>query len=143
MFSEFGKVGFVPATKVEGFVEHLRAGRIMGSVCRACGARAFPPRADCAVCMSSDFTFSEWSGRGVIYTWTRTVAAPAGFEGIAPYTLAVVALDDGGRAVAWLGESFREQRVEIGEAACLVPRMWEEGDSMRVLYTVERPPECE
>ena len=92
MFSWFGKVSFVPYSKVQDFAVHLKGGRLMGTVCKNCGCASFPPRADCAECMSGEFEFKEWSGKGTIYTLTRIDAAPTGFEDEVPYTVAVVDL---------------------------------------------------
>ena len=103
MFSWFGKVSYVPYSKLADFAVHLKDGRLMGTVCRGCGASAFPPRADCPKCLSDDFEFSKYSGRGTIYTYSTIAAAPTGFEDYAPYTVAVVDLEEGGRLLADLG----------------------------------------
>ena len=64
MFSWFGRVSFVPYSKVSDFAVHLKNGRLMGSVCSDCGFATFPPRADCPECLSGAFEFSERNGRG-------------------------------------------------------------------------------
>ena len=91
MFSWFGKVSFVPYSKVGEFAVHLKGGRLMGSVCTKCGYATFPPRADCSRCLSGEFSFREWSGRGTVYTFTTITAAPTGFEDLGTYTVAVAA----------------------------------------------------
>ncbi|MBI4882327.1 MAG: Zn-ribbon domain-containing OB-fold protein [Planctomycetes bacterium] len=139
MFSWFGKVSFVPYSKVADFAVHLKDGRLMGSLCKKCGYQTFPPRADCPECMSPDFSFQEYSGRGEIYTFTRTTAAPVGFDDIAPYTIIVVELEGGGRLVAWQGESLTEDDVRIGRPVQVVPRVWEKGEEIKVYYTAEQP----
>jgi uncharacterized OB-fold protein len=90
MFKWFGKVNYTPYTKVSEFAQHLKDGSLMGSRCKKCGATSFPPRADCNECMSGDFEFFELSGKGVLHTFTKIVAAPTGFEDVAPYTVGVV-----------------------------------------------------
>jgi len=139
MFSWFGKVSFVPYSKVGDFALHLKDGRLMGSVCRACGFATFPPRADCPECLSGEFEFRESPGRGTVYTYSRIEAAPTGFENEVPYTIAVVDLDDGGRLLGWLGESIAPDDVAIGMRVQVVPRLFEEMQEIRVYYTVERP----
>jgi uncharacterized OB-fold protein len=57
MPSWFGKVNFVPYSKVSDFAVHLKDGRLMASVCSDCGAFSFPPRADCTECMTGSFVF--------------------------------------------------------------------------------------
>jgi uncharacterized OB-fold protein len=139
MFKWFGLVNYAPHTKVADFARHLREGRLMGSTCRACGTRSFPPRADCAECMSPDFTFTEISGRGTVHTFTRIAAAPTGFEELVPYVIGVIDLDEGGRALAWFGGTIDDADVAIGMPVQLVPRMAEELEDIKVYYTVERP----
>ncbi len=138
MFSWFGKVSFVPYTKVSDFAVHLKDGRLMGTVCRGCGASFFPPRADCPDCLSDDFEFSAYSGRGTVYTYSTIAAAPTGFEDLAPYTVAVVDLEEGGRLLAWVGDTIPLEELEIGHVVQIVPRLFEELEEIRVFYTVEK-----
>ncbi len=138
MFSWFGKVSFVPYSKVGDFAVHLKDGRLMGSTCGRCGFRTFPPRADCPECMSDDFSFTEYSGKGEVYTYTKTEAAPTGFDDYAPYTVVVVELEGGGRLVGWLGDTIADADLQIGSAVQVVPRVWEEGEEIKVYFTVER-----
>jgi uncharacterized OB-fold protein len=113
MPSWFGKVNFVPYSKVSDFAVHLKDGRLMGSVCSECGAFSFPPRADCPECMNGDFEFKEVSGRGTIYTHSTVAAAPTGFDDMAPYTVAVIDLEEGGRLLAWIGETIEEVEIDM------------------------------
>jgi uncharacterized protein len=138
MFSWFGKVSFVPYSKVQDFAVHLKGGRLMGTVCKGCGYSTFPPRADCPECMSGEFEFKEWSGKGTIYTLTRIDAAPTGFEDEVPYTVAVVDLEDGGRLLAWIGETISEDEAKIGLDVQVVPRIFEDLEPIKVYYSVER-----
>lgn len=139
MFSWFGKVSFVPYSKVGEFAVHLKDGRLMGSACSRCGYATFPPRADCPQCLSGEFTFREWSGRGTVYTFTTIAAAPTGFEDVGAYTVAVVDLEEGGRLLAWVGETIPTQEIRIGMPVQVVPRLFEERQDIRVHYTVESP----
>lgn len=138
MFKWFGKVNFSPYTKVADFARHLKDGRLMATRCKKCGATSFPPRADCVECMSGDFEFCEISGRGKIYTYTKIVAAPTGFEDMAPYTIGVVDLEAGGRLLAWIGETIPPDEVEIGMGVQVVPRILEEVEEIKVFYTLEK-----
>ena len=138
MFKWFGKVNFTPYTRVSEFAAHLKDGRIMASRCRACGARSFPPRADCDACMGREFDWVEISGRGTLHTFTTIVAAPTGFEREAPYTVGVVDLDQGGRALAWFGDTIPVREIAIGMKLQLVPRIQEDREEIRVFYSLER-----
>ena len=139
MFSWFGKVNYVPYTKVADFAVHLKDGRLMGSKCKNCGYQTFPPRADCPECLSGDFEFLEYSGQGTVYTYSTIAAAPTGFEADVPYTVAVVDLEEGGRLVAWLGDAIPASDVSIGMAVQVVPRIFGETEQTKVYYSVEPP----
>lgn len=137
MFSWFGKVSFVPYSKVADFAVHLKDGRMMGSTCKACGYKTFPPRADCPECTSGDFEFTEYNGRGKVWTHSQIAAAPTGFDEEAPYTIVVVDLEEGGRLVAWLGDAIPFEDLAIDMDVQVVPRIFGETPDIRVYYTVE------
>ena len=138
MFFWYGHQSFVPYSKVQDFAVHLKDGRIMGSVCRSCGHRSFPPRADCPECLAGEFDFREWSGKGTLHTYSVVAAAPTGFEDRVPYTIAVVDLEDGGRALAWVGDTLKGERIDIGMPVQLVPQLEEDVQAIKVYLSVER-----
>jgi uncharacterized OB-fold protein len=139
MFSWFGKVSFVPYSKVSDFAVHLKDGRLMGSECKGCGFATFPPRADCPECMGGEFEFKEYSGRGKVFTHTRIEAAPTGFDDEAPYHITVVDLEEGGRLLGWAGDTIPSEEVEIGMEVQVVPRIFDETPEIKVYYTIEKP----
>ncbi len=139
MFSWFGKVSFTPHTKVAKFAEYLKQGYLMGSRCKKCGYETFPPRADCPECLSGEFEWVEWDGKGKLLTYTRIDAAPTGFQDMAPYIVGLVELEKGGRAVAWMGDTIPESEIEPDMPVQLVPRIFEEVEEIKVYYTIERP----
>lgn len=139
MFKWFGKVNFAPYTKVTDFAKHLKDGRLMGTRCKDCGAFSFPPRADCEACMSGNFEFVELSGKSTLQTFTKIVAAPTGFEDVVPYTVGVVDLEEGGRALAWFGETVQESEIAIGMELQVVPQVFDEIEEIKVYYSLEKP----
>ena len=139
MFAWFGKVSFVPYTKVSDFAVHLKGGRLMGSRCGDCNDFNFPPRADCSQCLSGDFEYKEFSGRGTLLTHTKIHAAPTGFEDVAPYTIGVVDLEETGRLLAWIGDTIPEDEIKIGMKIQVVPRIFEELEEIKVYYSLEKP----
>jgi uncharacterized OB-fold protein len=139
MFKWFGKVNFSPYTKVTEFAQHLKDGYLMASRCKECGETSFPPRADCGECMSPDFEFVEISGKGTLHTFTKIVTAPTGFEDVVPYTVGVVDLEETGRLLAWVGESFDEDEIEIGMEVQVVPQIFDETEEIKVYYSLEKP----
>jgi uncharacterized OB-fold protein len=139
MFKWFGKVNFSPYTKVSEFAQHLKDGHLMGSRCKKCGSFSFPPQADCGECMSGEFEFTEVSGKAKLHTYTKIVAAPTGFDDVAPYTVGVVDLDEGGRLLAWIGETVKEEEIKIGMELQVVPQIFEETEEIKVYYSLEKP----
>jgi uncharacterized OB-fold protein len=139
MFEWFGKVNFVPYTRVSEFARHLKDGYLMGSRCKRCGEQSFPPRADCGACLSGELEFVEVSGKSKLLTFTKIVAAPTGFEEVAPYTVGVADLEDGGRILAWIGDTIPEAQIEIGMELQVVPRIFEELEEIKVYYSLEKP----
>jgi uncharacterized protein len=139
MFKWFGKVNFIPYTKVSDFAEYLKDGRIMGSRCKKCGAKSFPPRADCIECMHGEFEFIEMSGKGTLHTYTKIAAAPTGFEDMVPYIVGLADLKETGRLVGWIGETIPEPEIKIGMEIQVVPRIFEEREDIKVYYTLEKP----
>ncbi|MFH1999861.1 MAG: Zn-ribbon domain-containing OB-fold protein [Planctomycetota bacterium] len=139
MFKWFGKVNFSPFTKVTDFAQYLKDGHLMGTRCKKCGATSFPPRADCGACMSDEFEFFELGGKARLHTFTKIVAAPTGFEDVTPYIVGVVDLEEGGRLLAWIGDSIREEEIEIGMELQVVPQIFEEMEEIKVYYSLEQP----
>ena len=136
-FYWFGKVSFVPYTKVSEFADELKDGRLVGSKCKACGNISFPPRADCIGCLSPDFEWTEYSGDAVLHTFTTIHAAPTGFDDMVPYTIGIVDLPEGGRLLGWL-EGMDAEDIEIGMQLKVVPRIFEEIEEIKVYYSLEK-----
>ncbi len=120
-FEKFGKISYTKETKVADFVKHLEEGKIMGTMCKKCRALYFPPRADCADCLSSDVKWIELNGRGKLITYTTSHFAPVGFEDEAPYTLGLAELDEGPQVFARLSKDILADEVKIGMKVRLVP----------------------
>jgi len=139
MFSWFGKVSFVPYSKVADFAVHLKDGRIMGTKCKKCGFQTFPPRADCPKCLSDDFEFVEYSGKGKVFTYSTISAVPVGFDDMGEYTCTVVELEGGGRCMAWLGESIPVSDIKIGMDVQVVPQVLGEVEEIKLYLSVEKP----
>jgi hypothetical protein len=83
-FSKFGTVSFTSITKTNDFVDYLEQGKVMGTRCKGCGLKFFPPRADCYKCLSSDMEWFEVAGKGKLLTFSKLQYGPVGFEGDFP-----------------------------------------------------------
>jgi len=93
-FEKFGRKSFTAMTKTAKFVDLLGEGKIEGTVCKKCGAKFFPPRADCSSCLSADMDWFEMPKKGKLETFTTAYYAPFGFEADPPYTMGVVDFGD-------------------------------------------------
>lgn len=89
-FGKFGTVSFTKTTRVNDFIDHLEGGKVMYTVCKSCGAKFFPPRADCAACLSSDMEWREVSGTGKLVSYSQLQYALVGFEKDVPYSIAML-----------------------------------------------------
>ena len=132
-FEKFGEISYIKETKVADFVKHLEEGRIMGTRCKKCGRLYFPPRADCADCLSSDIEWIPLSGRGRLITYTTAYFAPAGFE--APYTLALAELEEGVRVFTRMSKDIERDEIRIGMKVKLVPIRL---DDERITYELRK-----
>jgi uncharacterized protein len=68
--------------------------------CRSCNQYYFYPRDFCPSCFSFDVEWVKVSGRGVIYSFTVCHRGSPGFEGDAPYNIALVELEEGVRMMS-------------------------------------------
>jgi uncharacterized OB-fold protein len=106
---------------------------LVGEVCPHCEAKLFPPRDVCPECGKEAKTAYAFSGRGQVYSYTTVYEAPAGFEETAPYTVALVKLDEGPLVTAQLTD-LGDQKVEIGTPVEMVTRrLRQDGDERGVI----------
>jgi uncharacterized OB-fold protein len=99
----------------------LNEEKLMGSRCKACGARFVPPRPLCVKCFKSDMEWVEMSGKGELVAFTCIAIAPPfmmaqGYDRKHPYCSGVVELDDGGRVDARIErvDPTRPQDIKVG-----------------------------
>ena len=124
-FDKFGRKSFTSFTKTGKFVDLLAEGKVDGTVCKQCGAKYFPPRADCAKCFSKEYDWFELPNKGTLETFTTAMYAPFGFETDAPYTMAVVDFGDGVKAFARLAKDFSDPK--IGMSVAVRPLKYDDG----------------
>ncbi|WP_322807028.1 Zn-ribbon domain-containing OB-fold protein [Thermanaerothrix sp.] len=94
---------------------------LVGEVCPHCEEKIFPPRDVCPYCGNEAKTQFTFSGRGTVYSFTTLTEAPAGFESMAPYTVALVKLEEGPVVTAQLTD-LGDRPVEIGMPVEMVTR---------------------
>jgi uncharacterized OB-fold protein len=107
---------------------------LVGEVCPHCEFKIFPPRDICPDCGKDAKTTFKFSGKGEIYSFTTVHQAPAGHEENAPYTVALVRLEEGPMVSAQLTD-LNEKSVEIGMPVEMVTRkLRSEGDRGLLIY---------
>lgn len=112
-FSKFGTVSFTSITKTNDFVDHLEHGKVMGTKCKGCGLKFFPPRADCYKCLSSDMEWFEVTGKGKLLTYSKLQYGPVGFEGDLPYAIALADFGDY-KVFGRLAKDIPEDQIKVG-----------------------------
>jgi uncharacterized OB-fold protein len=101
---------------------------LVGEVCPHCDNKIFPPRDVCPQCGGEAKTQFAFSGKGEVYSYTTIYEAPSGYDASAPYTVALVKLDEGPMITAQLTD-IENGAVEIGMPVEMVTRkMRDDGD---------------
>lgn len=107
---------------------------MVGEVCPHCDSKIFPPRDVCPDCGEEARDLFEFSGRGEIYSYTTVYDAPAGHEHNAPYTVALVKLEEGPLVTAQLTD-LGSQPVAVGMPVEMVTRrLKSDGERGMLLY---------
>jgi uncharacterized OB-fold protein len=125
-FEKFGRKSFTGITKTSKFVDLLTEGKIEGTVCKKCGAKFFPPRADCASCLSKDMDWFEMPKKGKLETFTVASYAPFGFEKDCPYTMGVVDFGDL-KLFARLTKDLKPEDIKVGMDVTVKTLQYEDG----------------
>jgi uncharacterized OB-fold protein len=112
-FSKFGTVSFTSITKTNDFVSYLEQGKVMGTKCKGCGLKFFPPRADCYQCLSSEMEWFEVSGKGQLITYSKLQYGPVGFEGDLPYAIALADFGDY-KVFGRMAGDIPEKEIKVG-----------------------------
>ena len=87
---------------------------LVGTKCKGCGEKFFPPRRLCPNCRrSGSIEEFKFSGRGEIYSYTIIHAAPEGFEFQKPYVMAIIKLEEGPLITSQVVDCKLEE-IEIG-----------------------------
>ncbi len=126
-FEKFGRRSFTAITKTAKFVDLLAEGKIEGTVCKTCGAKYFPPRSDCAACLSKEMNWFAMPTKGTLETFTTAHYAPFGFEGDPPYTMGVVKYSDGLKLFARVAKDLKPEDVKVGMEVSVRPLTYDDG----------------
>ena len=106
---------------------------LVGEICPHCDKKIFPPRDVCPHCGGEAKEQYTFSGLGEVFSYTMMKDAPAGFEDSAPYTVALVKLNEGPIVTAQLTD-MDDRPVEIGMPVEMVTRrIRQDGDERGML----------
>ncbi len=105
---------------------------LVGEVCPHCEAKLFPPRDICPECGDEARTLYTFSGKGEVFSYSTVYEAPAGFEDSAPYTVALIKLEEGPMLTAQLTDCDGAA-VDIGMPVEMVTRRLRSADEDRGL----------
>lgn len=126
-FERFGRKSFTAVTKTAKFVDFLAEGKIKGTVCKKCGTRYFPPRADCEKCFSNEMDWFDMPEKGRLETFTTAMYAPFGFEADPPYTMGVVDFGNGLKLFARLAKDIKPEELSVGMPVGVRTLQYEDG----------------
>jgi uncharacterized OB-fold protein len=105
-----------PSIETEQFWAAVQERRLVMPKCVACGTVNFPPRVACEICTKTEFSWTELSGNGTLYSFTvyHRVYHPA-FKDKVPYVVGVVELSEGPRIISNI------VGMPIAEVTCDMP----------------------
>jgi hypothetical protein len=106
---------------------------LVGEVCPHCEHKIFPPRDICPDCGKEARDLYSFSGKGEVYSLTTVYDAPAGYEEQAPYTVALIRLEEGPLVTAQLTD-LDGRDVAVGTPVEMVTRkLRNDGDERGML----------
>jgi len=94
---------------------------LVGEVCDKCGLHIFPPRDVCPECEAPAKTAHTFAGLGEVYAFSTVYQAPEEFQEYAPYTVALIRLEEGPLVTAQLTDVDPDE-VEVGMPVEMVTR---------------------
>lgn len=103
----------VPDADTKPFWEGIAAGELRLQRCRACGLAVFYPRAVCPHCLGAELAWFTARGTGGVYSYTVAHRAFGEFADQAPFTVALVDLDEGVRMMTRIVDAAPGE-VEVG-----------------------------
>lgn len=116
---------------------------LIGETCDSCGTKLFPPRDVCLECEAPAKELYTFTGVGEIYSYTTVYEAPAGFAEYAPYTVALVKLEEGPVVTAQLTDVAKND-LHIGMKVEMVTRkLRTDGPEGMIIYGYKFRPQLE
>jgi len=138
---------FIKHTKIRDFVDYLENGRIMAKRCMGCGAKYYPPRADCARCLGSDMEWVEIPSEGKLLTFTQVFVPPEHYASapssmpfsrtrIEPTPVGIIEVEEGIRIMGFIPKTDAK-KIRIGMSFKAAPELLPDGRITIVLSPKE------
>jgi uncharacterized OB-fold protein len=134
-------------TKIRDFVDYLENGKIMAKRCKGCGAKYYPPRADCAHCLGSDTEWVEIPSEGKLLTFTQIFVPPEHYASIPspmpfsrtflePTPVGIIEVEEGIRIMGFIPK-MDAKKIRIGMSFKALPEPLPDGSITIVLSPQE------
>lgn len=101
------------APSIEEFYRRCSDKALYLTRCNECRRVYGAPRTICPRCGSKNLTWIPSKGLGELVTWTIIHVAPPGFEGMTPYVMGIVELEEGGRILSII-EHVEPEKLRVG-----------------------------
>jgi uncharacterized OB-fold protein len=98
----------------KNYSDFLADGKIRGSKCVKCGSVHLPPRQVCSDCGGVEMEWADISGGGVVQSFTVVHIPLSTMVGRAPYTVAVVKLNDGPSVSGLVLDVDDGEKISVG-----------------------------
>jgi uncharacterized OB-fold protein len=137
---------FINQTKISKFVDELAVGKIMGTICKKCGKKYYPPRADCSACMGSEMEWKEMKREGHLATYTRIHVPPEHFavrQPLMPFSnvqfepcpIGILEVEAGLRIMGWIPK-VDIKKIKVGMKMKASPQILLDGKLTIVLEPI-------
>ena len=108
--------------------------RLIGTQCKECGAKKFPPTVVCPSCGSEDIEEYQFPLEGVLTNYTIVYQGPEKYRQQVPYIIGIVELTDGTRVTAQITDIDIEN-IDVGiPVEFTFRKYYEEGDEGIIMY---------
>lgn len=85
---------------IKQFLNYISQGKLKGVKCGDCGGVIIPPRYKCGCCETSNFKWTDLTGKGKLLTYTVIHVPPKKFVAEAPYLIGIIQLEEGPKVEA-------------------------------------------
>ena len=128
----------------KAYNEALKQSKLLGLKCKDCGAITVPPKMVCSKCTSNNLDITELKSAGTIKTFTTINVAAEGRENEVPYTIVMVALDEGPWLMGNLNIDPQKatmeivgKRVKMTQVKVFGGDKYSAGDGARPVFSLE------